>query len=158
MPTDDHPAYNLYTLFKEIFLLLDNSDRRLLQSFDLSTARFNALSHLAKHGDLSPSDLRTLLLCDKANVTRLLDGMERAGLVKRTQDKSDGRRTHITPSPDGEKLWHEAKQTHSTYISSRFECLSLEEQQTLRELLDRLKATLQQQLDSTQAGRARPSR
>lgn len=149
MPTDNGRAYDIYTLLKEIFLLLDNGDRRLLQSFDLSTARFNALSHLVKHGDLSPTELRTLLLCDKANITRLLDGMERDGLVKRTQDKSDGRRTHITPSPAGEKLWHKAKQAHGTYTSSRFENLSLEEQRTLHELLPRLKATLQQQLEST---------
>lgn len=148
MLSDDNLAYDNYTLLKEIFLLLDDGDRRVLQTFGLSTARFNTLSHLAKHRALSPTDLSTLLLCDKANVTRLLDSLEKDELITRTQDKLDGRRSHITLSRAGEELWHEARKAHHAFSLSRFECLSPDEQKTLRELLTRLKAALQRQMEN----------
>ncbi len=139
-------SVNNYLLIKNLFLLSDDGDRRLLQSFDLSTARFNLLEQLAASESLTAADLCQRLLCDKANVTRLLDGLEGDGLVKRTPDKADGRRTRVTLTAAGRRRWTEAHEAHQASIRERFGRLSLEEASTLQQLLSRLEADLKASL------------
>jgi DNA-binding MarR family transcriptional regulator len=43
------------------------------------------------------------LALDKTSLTYLLDGLESAGLIKRTQDPADRRSRHITLTPQGAK-------------------------------------------------------
>lgn len=146
--SDDLPLKN-YMLIKALFLLSDDGDRRLLQQFELSTARFDLLGNLAAHESLTAADLCKLLLCDKANVTRLLDGLEADGLVKRTPDKADGRRTRVTLTAAGRRRWTEANDAHQASIQDRFGKLSLEESRTLQQLLKRLEVTLTEHLAAT---------
>lgn len=142
-----HPQSDIrpdnYTLLKEIYLWLDNGDRRMLQQYNISTARFNVLNHLSCYGPLSQSALRALLLCDKANVTRLLDGMEADRLICRKKDTADARRTVVTLTDLGMRLWEKVSVAHQQYTAKRFQCLSTEEQQMLSNSLLCLRATLQ---------------
>lgn len=147
MPSQKPKDRTIYTLFKEIFLLLDNGDRSFLQRFSLSVARFDLLSHLATHHELNPTDLCNLMLCDKANITRLLDGLEADGLVERQQDTTDGRRVIARLSPRGKKLWNQAFQAHTQYNRARLNAISPEDQEMLYRCLPQLKATLQESLE-----------
>lgn len=104
------------------------------------------LKHLAERGPLTATDLCTLLLCDKANVTRLLDGLKREGLVKRTPDENDGRRTCITLTPSGETRLKEANEAYRASVINRFSGMSFQEKSTLNEILNRIKKALQEQL------------
>jgi DNA-binding MarR family transcriptional regulator len=135
-----------YSLIQQVFLIDDDLDRRLLAAFNLSVSRFYLLKHLAERGPLSASDLCALLLCDKANVTRLLDGLEREGLVSRTPDERDGRRTRIALTSSGEVRLKEAAAAHQASVIQRFDALSNEEKSTLNELLGQIKKILQEQL------------
>jgi DNA-binding MarR family transcriptional regulator len=128
-----------YELIKQLFLVSDDNDRRLLSSYDLSVARYNALRHLAECDVLTPTDLGRLLLCDKANVTRLLSVLERDGLVKRRQDPSDGRRTSIHLTQAGQDRLTAAHRSYQGATDNLFDCLSPEEEKSLHALLSRLK-------------------
>jgi DNA-binding MarR family transcriptional regulator len=143
-------AQEIYTLLKDIFFLLDDGDRRLLRQYDLSPRRFYTLFHLAGHGELSPTRLGALLLCDKANVTRLLAAMERDKLIQRSPDPSDGRRSRVTLSPEAERLWPKVSQAHAAYCAARLSFLLREDQETLHGFLIRLKSALREQLDSAE--------
>ncbi len=143
--SDDLPLEN-YMLIKGLFLLSDDGDRRLLQQFELSAARYDLLGNLAAHDSLTAADLCKLLLCDKANVTRLLDGLESDGLVRRAPDKADGRRTRVTLTAAGRRRWTEAHEAHQASIRDRFGRLSPEEASTLQQLLSRLEADLKANL------------
>jgi DNA-binding MarR family transcriptional regulator len=135
-----------YSLIQQIFLLGDDLDRRLLAGFNLSVSRFNLLKHLSDRGPLTATDLCTLLLCDKANVTRLLDGLEREGLVKRTPDQNDGRRTCITLTHPGETRLQEANMAYKASVINRFSGMSLRDKSSLNETLNQIKNALQKQL------------
>ena len=130
--------------------MLDNGDRQHLRDFGLSTARFNILLHLAEHTELSTTDLRILMLCDKANITRLLNRMDKDGLVERKLDISDGRRVLIRMSSLGEQVWRQAYQAHMEFTALRFESLSPEDRETLLNYLHNLESTLQRRLESAQ--------
>lgn len=143
--------YSIYTLLKEVFLLLDNGDRNLFQEFDLSVARFNALKHVINSNGIGPSELGNKMLCDKANITRLLDGMEKSSYIERIQDEKDGRRIQISVMPEGEKLWRKASYEHGKSTRQRFDVLSSEEQDILSGLLMRMRNRLQDQLKEEQS-------
>jgi len=135
-----------YSLIQQIFILGDDLDRRLLAAFNLSVSRFNLLKHLADRGSLTATNLCVLLLCDKANVTRLLDGLEREGLVKRTPDQYDGRRTSVTLTPSGETRLQEANSAYAASVIDRFSGLAFQDQSTLNETLNQIKNALQEHL------------
>jgi len=147
--SEDKP-YLIYTLLKEVFLLLDNGDRNLFQEFDLSVARFNALKHVINSNRIGPSELGNKMLCDKANITRLLDGMEKSSYIERTQDEADGRRIQISVKPEGEMLWRKARDEHGKSTRHRFDVLTSDEQDTLSGILTRMRNSLQDQLKEEQ--------
>jgi DNA-binding MarR family transcriptional regulator len=139
-------AIDNYTFLKEIFLLLDHGDRYLLQRFNLSTARFNALAHLMNRGELGPSELANLLLCDNANVTRLLDGMQGEGWIVKRRDEDDRRRVIVTLTEKGRLLWQRAREAHLEYTFERTKCLEEDEHVDLQQLLSRLCHSLREDL------------
>jgi len=143
--SEDKP-YLIYTLLKEVFLLLDNGDRDLFQEFDLSVARFNALKQVINSNGIGPSELGNKMLCDKANITRLLDGMEKSSYIERIQDEIDGRRIQINVTQEGEMLWRKARREHGKSTRHRFDVLTSDEQDTLSGFLERMRNHLQDQL------------
>lgn len=138
-----------YELIQQIFLLGDDLDRRQLLAFGLSVSRFNLLRHLEKRGRLTATDLCQLLLCDKANVTRLLDGLEREGLVRRTPDNADGRRAYVTLTLAGQTRLKEANEAYQASVLNRFNGFSSQEKLTLNELLGLLKTAFHERLGNS---------
>src|ERR1700722_12589384 len=65
-----------------------------------SQGRFTILMLLENcaESDLSPSDLAEMSGVSRASISGLIDGLENAGMVRRTRDSSDGRgrAVHIT--------------------------------------------------------------
>jgi DNA-binding MarR family transcriptional regulator len=143
-------TYSIYTLLKEVFLLLDHGDRNLFQTYDLSVARFNALKHVIYSAGIGPSELGSLMLCDKANITRLLDGMEKSSYIERLQDEADGRRIKIIARPEGERRWRKAREKHGKFTRNRFDVLAADEQDMLFELLMRIRDRLQNLIEGEQ--------
>lgn len=139
-------AQNNYILLNMLSLLGGDGDQRLFQQYGLSAARFYLLGHLEIHGALTATDLCRLLLCDKANVTRLIDGLEKEALVTRQPDKADGRRILITSTASGKKRWAQAHKAHQALNHTRFKNLTVAEAEVLEKLLERLKTDWQNQL------------
>lgn len=137
----------LYTLLNEIYLILDDGDRRLFSRFDLTKTRFYILVHLGEQPGMSLSDLSGRLLCDKSNATRIFQGMEADGLVYRQQHQTDGRSFCLFLSEAGEGLREEAMAAHRRYNDLRFDTDAGGEQLEHAESLIRLKRRLRQQLD-----------
>lgn len=141
-------ATALYNLFKEIFLLLDDGDRRLLARYDLTVPRFHALLHLGEQPGLSVSELSSLMFCDKSNVTRLIQGMEAENLVRRRRHESDGRVLCLYLTPAGEALREQVFEMHQKRNDRRFNgALAEGEREVLFSALNRLKAGLEHELE-----------
>lgn len=138
----------LYTVLKEIFLLLDDGDRRLLSSYNLTVPRFYALIHLGDNPGLSLSELSALMFCDKSNVTRLVQGLEAENLVQRRPHKHDGRITCLSLTSAGEELRHKALTLHHRHNDARFGAvLASEEQKQLQTILKEVRDGLQHDLE-----------
>ncbi len=70
--------------------------RRLQKKFNqaeisLTIEQWSVLYHLWKADGISQQDLCKASFRDRPSITRLVDNLEKAGLVKRVADKEDGR-------------------------------------------------------------------
>jgi DNA-binding MarR family transcriptional regulator len=129
---------------------------RLLRSHAAITRAFNR-DLIAQHG-LTVNDYEVLLLLSRAEdcrmrrvdlaeqvlltasgITRLLDGLQRAGFVEKGTCASDARVTYAVLTEAGHKKVAEASESHLEAVRTLFEerCTS-EELDTLAELLGRL--------------------
>ncbi|MCA9981368.1 MAG: MarR family transcriptional regulator [Anaerolineales bacterium] len=140
-----------YELIKEIFLLLDDGDRRLLSRFNLTVSRFYALFHLGNEPGMSPNQLSELMFCDKSNITRLIKSMEAEDLVRRRRHESDGRSVRLFLTPLGQETRTQALEAHQTYNGQRFSGGVLDETAKLYESLCRLRVNLAAELAELEA-------
>jgi DNA-binding MarR family transcriptional regulator len=84
-------------------------------------------------------DLAEQIVLTPSGITRLLDGLERAGLVERASCESDARVTYAQLTDDGEAKLREASRTHVAGIREHFAGrYSEEELAGLAHLLERL--------------------
>jgi DNA-binding MarR family transcriptional regulator len=74
----------------------------------MPASRFGLVRLLAvAQKDLGTTDLARHLEINAAAVTRQLQDMEREGLVRRHADSKDGRRSYVSLSPKGKRLFEE---------------------------------------------------
>ena len=142
----------LYNQLKDVFFLLDDGDRRLLERYGLTIPRFYTLYHISEQPGISPGRLSDLMLCDKSNITRLIKGLENDQLVERIPHESDGRTQRLYLTPAGQSLCQESQIAHQHFNHKRFnDCLSELDQTTQSGSLDKLRDRLQQQLTNFQS-------
>jgi DNA-binding MarR family transcriptional regulator len=114
---------------------------RLVTEHGLTINDYECLLHLshAENGSLRRVDLAERLMLTPSGVTRLLDGLERDGWVRKGQCDSDARVTYAVLTDEGRERLESAGRTHVTQIREIFEeRFSEEELDTLGELLGRL--------------------
>src|SRR5205085_11394753 len=101
---------------------------------------FEALFHLARSEEkaMRRVDLAGRLLLTPSGVTRLLDGLEQAGLVGKDSCATDLRVTYAVLTDAGRQRLEAAAATHFAAIEALFEGLSESERATLATLLGRL--------------------
>lgn len=114
---------------------------QLVADWGLTINDYEALLHLshADGGRLRRTDLVQGLQLTPSGVTRLLDGLEDAGLVEKLNCKSDARVNWAVLTDAGRAKLNDASCSHVAAIRELFEeRFSAEELRTLAELLGRL--------------------
>ena len=95
---------------------------------------FHAEGHRLRRVDLARQVLLTA-----SGITRLLDGLERAGLVDKERCSSDARVTYAVLTESGLETIRSARESHAADIEELFGSrFSLEEKMVLDEMLSRL--------------------
>jgi DNA-binding MarR family transcriptional regulator len=115
----------------------------LVQTHGLTINDFEVLLHLARAEEraLRRVDLADRLLLTASGITRLLEGLERAGYVAKRPCKSDARVTYAVLTDEGLEKLRDAAETHFGGVGEVFEARYTEEElETLGELLSRLTA------------------
>ncbi len=142
----NNDALQLYNTLKEIYFCLDNGDRQLFDTYQLTVPRFYALRNIAENPGLSMTELSTRMLSDKSNITRLVKSIEDEGLVCRKQGERDKRKQRLYLSEKGERILNQATNAHNRLILARFSDFSNGDEELLQqlgEIKQRLEASLQ---------------
>lgn len=116
-------------------------DANLLAAHGLTINDYEVLLALAQAPDrrMRRVDLAEHVLLTQSGITRLLQGLERAGLVERADCPEDGRVVYALLTDTGHVLLREASRTHLDDIRSLFAArFSADELDTLDRLLRRV--------------------
>ena len=114
---------------------------RLVAEHGLTINDYECLLHLSRAEEcaLRRVDLAELLILTPSGVTRLLDGLERAGYVEKRSCDSDARVTYAALTAAGLQKLQEASGDHIAAVRELFEVrFSGPELEKLAELLGRL--------------------
>jgi DNA-binding MarR family transcriptional regulator len=114
--------------------VLRELDRRLEEEHGLSVRWYDVLATLdeAPERRLRMSELAQNVVLSPSRLTRLVDRLERDGLVERVADERDARGAYAALTPLGLRRLREARRTHHEVVRGRFlDRLSASEQDAL---------------------------
>jgi MarR family transcriptional repressor of emrRAB len=107
--------------------------------------------HFACDHRMTQTEIGRHMKVTSSNVTRLIDGLEEDGLVRRSTDNTDRRVTYVTLTGEGRELAERIVPAVVQFAIDVTACFSREELQTFLTFLDRLRI----QAESLEAGNAR---
>jgi MarR family transcriptional regulator, 2-MHQ and catechol-resistance regulon repressor len=112
--------------------------------YGLSKAKFNALIQIFMTGGhgLTQSELGKKLLVSRANITRLIDRLEKENLVVRKPDPNDKRVFQLYLTDRASTLMNAFIPIHNQYVHKLMSTLNTDEKEMLISLLDKLKQGL----------------
>jgi DNA-binding MarR family transcriptional regulator len=123
--------------------------RRLRQEAggELSPSQSAALTTIACHGPLTPSELASRERIQRPTATRVLARLEESGLLERAADPVDRRSSLISATPAGHALLASQRERKDAYLARRLDGLDPEE----LAVLDRAAAILERVLEEGSA-------
>ncbi len=137
-----------YHAIHDIYVLLDDGDRRTLRAFGLTLPQYAVLRLLDLEKGRRLTSLSKRLLRSKSSITRIVDQLERDELVRRVPDPDDRRAQRVYLTPAGAARYAQAYMAHECSLQQRFSVLSEAEQQQLALLLDKLDEGLRVNLEA----------
>ncbi len=131
-------------MIHEVYVLLDDGDRRVLRQFQLNPTQYAALLLLDEHNGARLSDISVHLLIDKSSTTRLIDRLSALGFVTRVADPSDRRVQRIMMTARGRAHLAMVRAAHYESIARRWAVLDGADHALLTQLLLKLRRALAQ--------------
>lgn len=110
----------------------------------ISPARLSALSVVVFEGPIGIGDLAAAEGVAASTMTRLVDGLERDGLVGRAADPEDGRGVVVRPTPKGSRILGRGRRRRVGVLASGLRMLSDEDLAAVArgaELIERITRT-----------------
>ena len=118
-------AWRLF--FESALTLLDRLDRDTERDTGISIQWYDVLIHLEQSSDgLRMNELADKILYSKSGLTRVVDRMEKAGLVRRYVPENDRRSIFVLPTAKGRQTMEEARARHHQWIDENFSRLLAE--------------------------------
>jgi DNA-binding MarR family transcriptional regulator len=124
--------------------LWDQIEAQMRKDHGLTMARYDVLATLVNEGGrLGLSDLASSILLSQSGLSKLLDRMERSGLVRRDPDPRDGRSAFAAITPHGQSLVEEARRGHHDLLQRAFgDVLDDRDLSDLARIMDRINGSL----------------
>ncbi len=142
LPTQSPPeAITFVRILRAHGTLRRGLEAKLLAEHSLTITDYEALLVLrdAEEGAMRRVDLAERLLLSQSGVTRLLDGLQRLGVVENAECASDRRVTYAVITPAGRATLEQATEAHHEALRELIGAhLSTDELATLTDLLGRL--------------------
>lgn len=133
-------AENVVLSMMKAHNFLQEQHLRLFKNYGITAQQYNVLRILFVRGEngLCNSDISALMVTRVPDMTRLIDRMERVGLLKRIRSEDDRRMVAIYLLDKGRDL---CQRIDKPLLDSQFKCmnkLTEDEQKQLQILLDKL--------------------
>lgn len=128
-------------LANELRLAIHRLTRRLRQQHphaDLTLTQVSALAIIWREGPITAGDLAQREQVRPPSITRVVDGLEKAGVVVRKDNPSDGRQVLVEITPEGASRMESYVESRQAWLAQQLAELSVKD----REILHRAAAIL----------------
>jgi DNA-binding MarR family transcriptional regulator len=132
-------------LLHEQFARLTRRLRTLEMPNGMTPERLSALSVIEKRGPISVTALAETEMVRPATMSRMITALGTEGLVKRSDDKSDGRGVLVSVTPKGRRAFQRAQEQRLSRFAEVVESLTDDQLVAMRDLtaaLERLTTLL----------------
>ncbi len=119
-------------------LMLRNYAEKLLSPYDLTVEQFHLLKQTSVKSGMSQSQLCKLVDKKPANITRILDRLEKKRWVKRQKNPADRRSSLVFLTGEGERIIGEVSTLFESYSDWFVEGIGLEEELLFRTVLGKI--------------------
>lgn len=144
LPDVDMASIDTYLYFARVASAFFAKQQAFLTRYELSEGKLVVL-HLLRQAPqyrLTPSALANAADVTRGTMTGLLAGLERSGLVKRTQHPEDGRMSYIELTERAHTLFEQVLPERISRVTRFMAALTADEQQQLRALLENMERGL----------------
>ena len=144
------PAAAWEALIRTVGALLKTFDYELEKSVGLPLTWYDVLVQLinAPEGRLRMQALADRVVLSRSGLTRLLDRMEQAGLVRREHSAEDRRGYYAVPTEEGRRLFAQAQPIHRRDVQEHFaRHLSNADVQALTRIIGKVRQAIQPSTD-----------
>jgi DNA-binding MarR family transcriptional regulator len=125
-------------LLHEQFARLARELRNLELPQGMTPERLSALSVIDRRGPISVTALADQEMVRPATMSRMVSALVDDGLVKRSEDKADGRGVLVTTTPKGRRIYQRAQEQRLRYFAEALQHLSDEQLVAMRALTAQL--------------------
>jgi len=141
----DHDALGLFTTLARTGLFLEALQRECLGEHRLTFTEYSVLRLLQRAPDhrLTPSVLAEKIVCTTGAMTKLVDRLQRSGLVERAPDPADRRGVRVEITRDGEAIAEQAAETYRIGRERVLDRFDDQESEKIHEHLTRLLGALE---------------
>ena len=137
------PERSVGFLIKRCGILMTQFAERSFESQPISFTQWMALMSLTHRTCISPTELSVQMGHDMGALTRLVDELQRDGLVRRERSEQDRRAVEIAITPEGRRVANAGKRVVVELLNRLVEPYSIQELESLIVLLQRLLAQMQ---------------
>lgn len=117
-----------------------------LKQFGITAAQFDVLNQVSTYQPITQSQLAEKVTVSEGGISRMLTRLEHEGYIHRRQE---WKTKWISLTKKGENKMHEAFQHQLTFQTSIVnECLTVEEQKTLYQLMTKLQKHTENQIEN----------
>jgi DNA-binding MarR family transcriptional regulator len=129
---------------RPVLLKLARELRREVASLGVTGGQVSLLNVIRRTPGIGARELAAQERMSPAGMSGHIDRLERAGLVRRTQDESDRRRQGLSLTEEGERVWKAARSLRTAWLAERLRRLSPEELEAVEGALDALASLLEE--------------
>jgi DNA-binding MarR family transcriptional regulator len=138
MPAEADTRFEIAALLHEQFARLNRQLRTLELPQGMTPERLSALSVIDKLGPISVTALADKEMVRPATMSRMVTALVEEGLVKRSDDKSDGRGVLVSATPKGRRTFQRAQEQRLQHFAEVLGSLSDEQLAAMRSLTSAL--------------------
>ncbi|WP_319549817.1 MarR family transcriptional regulator [Desulfogranum marinum] len=139
LPKNQRDALSVYVKLMRAANLTTSKIHGHLRDDNLTVSQFGVLEALYHLGPLSQSELGEKILKSNANLTTVVDSLERKTLVLRKRTEEDRRRVTVYLTESGTEIIARVFPRHAEIVAKAFEFLSDEEKDILSNVLRKFK-------------------
>ncbi|MCE9501257.1 MAG: MarR family transcriptional regulator [Leptospira sp.] len=132
--TEEVESLNAFICLMRASDSLNSRLNTFLGSSNLSVSQFGILECLYHLGPICQKEISTKILKSTANITTVIDNLEKRGLVKRVRQKDDRRYILIHLTDKGKGKIQEIFPEHMSQIMKEMSILNNTEKKTLQKL------------------------